>query len=114
MCTGTYFTDYDINYQETTFYTKEIDFDSKDAEYRIYLDIENGKTAIAYTKPEYFEWKNEILTTEFEHDNIVLNPYNSNNKDNGYDEVRMNFFMNAIKYGQSKSKKLILEKYPRI
>lgn len=113
VCTGTYFTDCDICYEETDYYAREVRFDSKHAEYRTYSDIENGKQIRAY-----FQFSNDVakrlLAFNFEKNNVVLNPFNSNKNRNGYDEVRIDFFENSINYGQSKSKKLILEKYTRM
>ena len=51
---------------------------------------------------------------EFENENIILNPYNTSNNRNGYDEVKYDFFETALKNGQAKAKKLVLSKYPRI
>ena len=55
-----------------------------------------------------------IVTSEFERNNIVLNPYNKSDNNNGYEEVRRDFFENTLKYGEEESKKLLLEKYPRL
>lgn len=115
VCTGTFITDCHVCYEDTTWYTREVSFDSEYAEYRRYSDIENNRMITAYTKPEFFTSYNpKIITSEFESENIVLNPYNSNEKDNGYDEVRNEFFMNCIEVGQAKSKRIILEKYKRM
>lgn len=115
VCTGTFFTDYDICYEDTNYYTKSTDFDSKYAEYRIYRDIEDGKTRRAYLKLDDNKRRyHELLSSQFEENNIVLNPYNSSNNENGYAEVREDFFTTAVDKGQSKAKKLILEKYPRM
>lgn len=112
VCTGTFFTDYDICYEETSYYSREIDFDSKYAEYRLYRDIENGQRIRAYMKQSLRTKK--LLTKEFEESNIVLNPYNSSKNSNGYDEVREKFFMSVIEKGQGKAKKLILDQYSRM
>lgn len=113
VCTGTYCTDCYITYEDTNWYTKEIDFDSKEREYRIYQDIEDGRI-----KKAYFETPRHgrpvALAMHFERDNIVLNPYNTNKGSNGYYEVREMFFTSAIKSGQSKAKKLVLSKFNRM
>lgn len=115
VCTGTYITDCNICYEDTTWYEKAVPFNAEYAEYRYYNDIENNRMVIAYTKPEFFRSYNpKIITSEFEQTNIVLNPYNLNENDNGFDEVRNEFFMNCINLGQAKSKKLIIEKYRRM
>lgn len=115
VCTGSFYTDYDICYEETNYYTKSTDFDSKYAEYRIYRDIEDGKTRRAYLKLDDNKRRyHELLSSEFEGKNIVLNPNNSPNNENGYAEVREKFFVTAVDKGQAKAKKLILEEYPRM
>lgn len=115
VCTGTFITDCDICYQDTTWYTRAVPFDADYAEYRCYSDIENNHTIRAYTKPEFLRSYNpQIITSEFESKHIVLNPYNSNENDNGFNEVKNEFFMNCIDVGQAKSKRLILKKYKRM
>lgn len=106
VCIGTYidWLDYDIAS------SRSVPFYDKDAEYRCYRDIENRGYVKAYTSPSLYP----LFTSTFEQENIVLNPYSSNKNDNGYDEVRDEFFMNCINLGQAKSKRLILEKYKRI
>jgi len=39
VCTGTYFSDCDICYEDTNYYPRAVNFDSDIAEYRIYKDI---------------------------------------------------------------------------
>ncbi len=58
------------------------------------------------------ELHNRLLTSELMKKYIILNPYNSSKKENGYEEVRKDFFETAIAKGQSSAKKLILSKYP--
>lgn len=107
VCVGTYCTDCYISYEDTNWYTKEVDFDSKEREYRIYEDIEDGKIKKAYFEQPSYGHPVELVM-QFERDNIVLNPYNTNNGSNGYYEVRKMFFTSAIKSGQAKAKKLVL------
>ena len=80
---------------------------------RIYTNIEDKSIIKAWINT-YSDDNNRIITTEFERENIVLNPYNTSVNENGFEEVRQEFFENAIKYGQAKSKKLLLRKYPRL
>ena len=110
VCTSAYYIDYRITYQDTEYFTADVDIDSKYAERRTYYDIESGKLQRAFNEEN--EWY--PVFKEFEENNIVLNPYNSNRNMNGYEEVRMDFFENAIKYGQAKSKKLLLSKYKKL
>ena len=113
VCTGTYCTDYYITYEETNWYTENVDFASKERKYRMYQDIEDGKIKKACFEQPLYGHPVE-LAMQFERDNIVLNPYNTNNGSNGYYEVRKMFFTSAIKNGQAKAKKLVLGKYSRM
>lgn len=113
VCVGTYYIDCRICYEETDYYVKEVDFDSKYRDYRIYKDIENGSTKKAYFEsPRYTH--PIVLATNFENDNIVLNPHNTNEERNGYYEVKNMFFTSAIKSGQAKAKRLVLGKFNRM
>lgn len=108
VCTSAYFIDCSITYQDTTYYSRNVDIDSDYAEYKIYQDIEDGRVVKASKEDKL------PLIKDFEQNNIVLNPHNTNVFSNGYSEVKGDFFINAIKSGQAKSKKLILSKYPRL
>ena len=112
VCTSACYVDYDICYEETYTYTKYTEIDSKLAESKIYTDIESGKSIVAVDslKKPY----DRLLFSNFENNNIVLNPYNTCKNNNGYAEVRMDFFETCLKDGQAKGKKLVLAKYPRI
>jgi inorganic pyrophosphatase/exopolyphosphatase len=110
VCTSAYYVDCKICYEDTEYYTYSVDIDNKFAEYKTYNDIENDRLITAVREKEY----DRPLIKDFERNNIVLNPYNKEANNNGYKEVRNEFFKNAIKYGEAKSKKLILSKYPRI
>ena len=112
VCTNSYYLDYDICYEDTNYYTREVSINSEYAERRIYKDIESGKI-IRATK-ELNDYFKRPLINDFEKDNIVLNPYNTCNKENGYNEVRLDFFKEAINKGQAKAKQKILKKYNRI
>lgn len=114
VCTGTFFTGCDINYEDYRFYTRKIDFDNPLAEYRTYCDIEDRSMKTAYMKKDDNSNESNLLVSEFEGSNIVLNPYNSSENYNGYYEVRGDFFATAIEKGQRKAKKIILERYPRM
>ena len=60
------------------------------------------------------EVENGILCRDFEEENIVLNPYGTYKDMNGYQEVRQDFFYEAIKKGQPKAKEYVLKKYKRL
>ena len=113
VCTSAYYLECNICYEETSYDTVDVDIDSKYAEYKLYTDIENGKTEYAVRKPENGSYYKNLIT-DFEKDNIILNPYNSRRNKNGLDEVRYDFFETAISEGQAKSKRKILSKYPRL
>lgn len=110
VCTSAFDIDSKITYQDTSFYRRNVPINSKDAEYKTYTDIESGNTIKAGRE----DMNKEIITKEFEKENIVLNPYNSSDNMNGYNEVKDEFFINAIRQSQTKSKNLILKKYERL
>ncbi len=114
VCTGAYYVDCDIFYQDTSYYTRSADIDSNIAEYRLYTNIENDKRYKAVKDRTIRNWDNNPSFNEFESNNIILNPYNTNVDMNGYNEVKYDFFETALKNGQAKAKKLVLSKYPRI
>lgn len=94
-------------------YGFEVPFDSYyDIGSRVYTNIEDKSTVKAWISEQAYDKR--TITSEFEKNNIVLNPYNTSKNNNGYENVRHEFFKNAIKYGQEKAKKLILSKYPRL
>lgn len=136
VCTGNYIVECRICYQETDYYTKEVPFDDPYTRYQIFQDIETSKVHTAYID-KYIERKieeeNKYYTTikmipsefcykrygrrlvsELMEKYIILNPYNSSKKDNGFDEVRKDFFTTAIEKGQPKAKQLVLSKYPQM
>ena len=113
VCTGAFYEDCDICYQETTYYTRSTDLFSELAEYRIYRDIESGIARKAFLKSSSME-KSIVLANQFEQENIVLNPYGTSKNKNGYNEVRKTFFIEAIKNGQPKAKQLILKQYSKM
>ena len=113
VCTYAYYIDRDICYQEINEYVKEVNIDSKKAENKLYIDIENNKPVFGVSKSENTSSLN-VLIKNFEKENIVLNPTNNCLFSNGYDKVKTEFFLNTLEYGQVKSKKLLLDKYPRL
>ena len=89
-----------------------VPIDSEKVEGKNYVNIESKQLTQAWIKERVYDGR--IETSEFERNNIVLNPYNSSDNNNGYEEVRREFLENALKYGEEESKKLLLEKYPRL
>lgn len=112
VCTSASYVYCSISYQDTNYYSRNVLMNSPAAEYKIYTDIESGEIITAVKENGYLE--SDLLISEAEKSEIILNPYNSYKKNNGYDEVRLEFFETALKEGQAKAKKLILSKYPRI
>jgi len=113
VCTSAYYMDCQINYEDSEFTKRNVAINSEYADYRIYQDIETEKKVQAakdINNPYFLK----TIMADFERDNIVLNPHNIFTDHNGYNEVRTDFFLNAYNYGQAKSKKLLLEKYPRL
>ena len=81
-------------------------------EYKCYKDIESGEEILT-------DWIYGPNIDEFEKRHTVLNPYNSKYndkeiKENGYEEVRLDFFEECYRDGQNQAIKKILNKYPRI
>lgn len=136
VCTGSYLVYCNIYYQETEYYTKEESFNNPNIEYQIFEDIETRKMYVAYTE-KYIKDKIEeqkkyyniedITLSEFCYKKygrylvsdlikkyIVLNPYNSSENRNGFNDVQKDFFITAIEKGQPKAKQLILNKYPKL
>ena len=111
VCTGAWYVTYSICYEDTEYYTQYVDINSGDAESKKYVDIESGESFIARRDEERY---GEPLISNFEANNIILNPYNTCKNENGYEEVKFDFFETALKDGQAKAKKLVLAKYPRI
>lgn len=110
VATRAYFLDCRINYEETNYYRSNVLINSVEAENKIYKDIESGNIVVGYSTSD----DTRPLISTFEKENIVLNPYNTCENKNGYDDVRLDFFSTAIEQGQTKAKLLILEKYKKM
>ena len=137
--TSNYMLECKICYEETDYYRLPVPFNDNKTEYQTFRNIETGKIYTScfddYVKNEfdnnnysyYFPDKNKsnitlsefchkfynhVLTSELRQKYTILNPYNSSKNQNGYEEVRKDFFETAITKGQTSAKKLILSKYP--
>ena len=137
--TSNYMLECKMCYEENDYYRITVPFDDNKTEYQTFRNIETGKIYTScsddYVKNEfdnnnysyYFPDKNEsnitlsefchkfynrVLTSELRKKYTILNPYNSSKNQNGYEEVRKDFFETAITKGQTSAKKLILSKYP--
>ncbi len=110
VCTRSYNIDWRVCYEETNYYYQDTAINSKSAEHKTYVDIESGKSINAIK--ESTDGRNKPIISAFEQEYIVLNPYNTSKNDNGYNEVRLDFFETSLKDGQAKAKKMILAKYP--
>jgi hypothetical protein len=135
VCTGDYITDCSINYQETNYYEERVDFGSNYTQYRMFKDIETKMKHLGYidnfvqreleydtywssrkiSLSDYCHMKyNYYLISELKDKYILLNPYSSIYDENGFDDVRKDFFTEALNKGQVIAKKMLLKKYPRI
>lgn len=136
VCTGSYLVCCNIYYQETEYYAKESSFNNPNIEYQIFEDIETRKMYVAYTEkyikdkieeqkkyynieditPSEFCYKKygRYLVSDLIKKYIVLNPYNSSENRNGFNDVQKDFFITAIEKGQPKAKQLVLNKYPKL
>lgn len=109
------------------------------SEYQTFKDIETNKIYIAfkddyiqncidtrkrinaglkydYPSPSEYCYSEygKCLVSEFLSKNTVLNPYNSEENNNGFKDVQKDFFLTAIEKGQPSAKKLVLSKYPKM
>ena len=117
VCIGAYFTDCDICYQETNYYTASCDFNAPYLEYREYKNIETGRVFRAYSSLEYvrsYARRYATLISDFERKATILNPTNSNKNDNDYEKVRREYFTAALEYGDEVAQEIILKRYPKI
>lgn len=135
VCIGSYLTDCRICYEDTDYYTREVSFDDPYAQYQIFKNIETGKMCTAYmdkyiaykvreenrynsTTIPYSEFCHKrygrYLVSELKEKYILLNPYITSDKNNGFEEVQKDFFTTTIDKGQTKAKKLVLSKYPQM
>ena len=135
--TSNYMLECKMCYEETDYYRITVPFNDNKTEYQTFRNIETGKIYTScfddYVKSEFdssdykyrfpnkpnmtlnefcLELHNRLLTSELRQKYTILNPYNSSKNQNGYEEVRKDFFETAITKGQPSAKKLILSKYP--
>lgn len=135
--TSNYMLECKICYEETDYYRLPVPFNDNNTEYQTFRNIETGEIYTScsddYVKSEFdsndykyrfpnkpnmtlnefcLELHNRLLTSELRQKYTILNPYNSSKNQNGYEEVRKDFFETAITKGQPIAKKLILSKYP--
>ena len=135
--TSNYMLECKICYEETDYYRLPVPLNDNNTEYQTFRNIETGKIYTScsddYVKSEFdsndykyrfpnkpnmtlnefcLELHNRLLTSELRQKYTILNPYNSSKNQNGYEEVRKDFFETAITKGQPIAKKLILSKYP--
>ena len=113
VCTSAYYLECDICYEETSYSARDVDMDSEYADYKTYTDIENGKSIHAVRSSENGSYYKHFIS-QFEKENIILNPANSRRNNNAFDDVQFNFFETSLKDGQAKAKRFILSKYPKL
>ena len=116
VCTHASFFRNMISLLDTEVYSEDLDIDTNVADTKFYCDIESDKYIVGTgDKEEALRWKDDrVYIPEFEQEHIILNPYNSSKNLNGLLEVKKMFWENTLKYGEEESKKLLLEKYPRL
>lgn len=116
VCTHASFFRDMISLLDTEVYSEDLDIDTKVADTKFYCDIENDKYIVGTgDKEEALRWKEDrVYISDFERENIVLNPYNTSKDLNGLLEVKKIFWENTLKYGQEESKQLLLSKYPKL
>ncbi len=81
-------------------------------DHKVYKDIESGEEI----RTDFIYGPN---MGAFERSHTVLNPYNVSYKDinikeNGYEDVRLDFFEESYKKGQNSAIQKVLSKYPRM
>ncbi len=116
VCTDAYYFSQWIGLLDSETYSVQTAIDFKGIDGRFYCDVEDNKFIVGtMDKEEALRWKGDrYYIPDFEKEHIILNPYNTPENLNGYFEVKKDFWENAVKYGQEKAKKLILNKYPRL
>ena len=119
VCTDAiYFIDAGYNHAEYESCSTRID--SEYAERKYYKDIESGLCIKAVDEKEFNDidgLKKRPTIKNFEKSHIILNPYNENSRmheENGYNEVRLDFFEDCVKLGQPKALNRVLAKYPKL
>ena len=111
VCTSATRKESEVIYQDTLYHEVNVSLDSPSADYKWYRNIEDGLCTQRLRIKQNLGYE---TIEEFEKSHIVLNPTNKTTNSNGYLAVRLDFFENALLYGQSKSKKLLIDKYNRI
>jgi hypothetical protein len=113
VCISSYIISCSVCYEDTDYSTTFVPVNSHKAEYKIYKDIETGMKKQAARDPDNHLLL-KTLISDFERNNIVLNPNNTSTDSNGYMDVKDDFFVTAVTKGQAEAKKLLLKKYPRL
>lgn len=116
ICDAAYTLDCIIEQDDKIYYERKVDFGYKDIKYKDYINIESEVSTICYKDESILETSNIdkfLLINDFEKENIVLNPYNISGN-NGFNEVRLEYFLNALEFGKTKAKSMLLKKYKRM
>ena len=105
------FTDKFDHFEEDSFsYKKALDLFNQNADGRIYTNLESLDSRYVY-----FNNQEEIYNgDDFEYCNLILNPFDGKKEQNGFNEVRCEFVLNAINLGEEQAKEKLLRKYKRI
>lgn len=98
-----------LSFNELEF-PEKVNFKNRFSDFYLYQNIESLKTVRGFKTVRH----NEFHYSDFEHKNIVFNPNDGVGKNNGFDDVRLEYFSDCLKFGQVKALKKLLSKYPRI
>ena len=99
------------HFDEDCFSYKETkDLFDLQADGRVYVNLESLDSRYVY-----FNNQEEIYNVDdFEFCNLILNPFDGKKEHNGFNEVRCEFVLNAINFGEEQAKEKLLKKYKRI
>ena len=125
VCVGTYFCKYEPAYPTylqlppIRSYVKTTYIDSNNYICRNYRNLEDERDFYVYRSEEAWEKHHHLFelskhtwpTSEFEEKHMVLNPYNSHIEDNGFNEIRTEFFLDCMTMSQEESKQRLLKKH---
>ena len=101
------------DYLDHNTYDVSVEFDSKNARYKEYRNIENCKFMHGYLKYEDVI-PLTVYAKDFEKEYIVLNPHNTSEDKNGFERIRIEFLLESIISNQEEAKEKLLKKYPRL
>jgi hypothetical protein len=114
VCTDAHSVDSQVTYEGTEFYSLRQPINAKNVVRRFYKNIEDDKYVKASKDKHDIACGLYVDMNQFESTNTVLNPYNDQLHENGFDEVRANFVSSAISKDQTEAKRRLLSMYERL